>query len=276
MNARVTSRIAFTRSVPDLGEQVFTMQPDGSDIRQLTGGEGQGENGQPSWSPDGRRLCFISRRNAYGQLHAMNADGSEQERLTCVREADDHAPAWSPDGRSIVFSRGNRTGADVLFLLDVTTHAERQLTQGYLLDSTPSWSPDGQWIVFRRAFGDPPGVHVIAADGGEVRFLTPGFYPSWSPLGDRVAYANGVVLWVVEVDARGRPLGRPQPLVYDGYTVMRCSSWAPDAGALVFDAEVATESGRSRRLMIVDASGGELREVGEGLQPAWSPSLQVG
>ena len=268
------SQIAFTCWTRERGEQILTMQPDGSDIRPLTGGEGQGENGQPSWSPDGRRLCFISRRNGYGQLYAMNADGSEHERLTCVQEADDHAPAWSPDGGSIVFSRGNRTGADVLVLLDLTSGVERQLTEGDLVDSSPSWSPDGRWIAFRRSFADPPGIYVIPADGGDARFLVPGHHPNWSPHGDCLAYAYGAALWLAEVDEAARSVGRATPLVCDSELLIRGSSWSPDADALVFEAEIVTESGRSRRLMTVNVGGGGPREAGEGSQPDWSPLLQ--
>ena len=64
----------------------------------------------PAWSPDGRKLAFVSGRDGNAEIYVMNADGSEQENLT-RQPANDSHPSWSPDGRKIAFvSRrdGNR------------------------------------------------------------------------------------------------------------------------------------------------------------------------
>ena len=56
----------------------------------------------PAWSPDGRRIAFLSRRDGNKAVYLVNADGSGQRRLT--RDASNTAtPAWSPDGRKIAF-----------------------------------------------------------------------------------------------------------------------------------------------------------------------------
>ena len=267
------TRIAFCHLTPEGREQLFTMRPDGTDVRQLTGDEGQGENASPCWSPDGSRLCFASRRDGHSSLYLVNADGSGEERLTTDDGVDDDFPDWSPDGKTIAFSRGNKVGADLVYLLDLPSRTQRKLTDHGLLDSSPSWSPDGRWIVFRRAFGYPPGLYVIAAEGGEVRFLTPGFHPTWSPRGDCIAHSHGGVLWLSRVDETGKPVAPAEPLTWDNRATFGCSSWSPDGSALVFGAEIAEAGGPRERLMIVDASGGEPREVGEGSQPAWSPLL---
>src|SRR6185436_11226570 len=56
----------------------------------------------PAWSPDGRKLAFVSERDGNAEIYVMNADGSAQENLT-RQPANDSHPAWSPDGRKIAF-----------------------------------------------------------------------------------------------------------------------------------------------------------------------------
>ena len=66
---------------------------------------GRPEVQTPVWSPDGRRIAFLSRRDGSKEVYVVNADGSGQRRLT--RDARFPAtPAWSPDGRQIAFEGG--------------------------------------------------------------------------------------------------------------------------------------------------------------------------
>ena len=71
----------------------------------IEGAPARPEVQSPVWSPDGRRIAFVSRRDGQGRSYVMNADGSGQRRLT--RDARYLAtPAWSPDGRKIAFEGG--------------------------------------------------------------------------------------------------------------------------------------------------------------------------
>ena len=108
--------IAFTRN-EDVGEyttrsddDVFVMDADGSHLKQLTPERNGVHSGQPAWSPDGGRIVFVrgdSLPTALivrpGSIFVMNADGSDERRLT--RGWLDARPAWSPDAREIAFSR---------------------------------------------------------------------------------------------------------------------------------------------------------------------------
>ncbi len=88
---------------------IFTINPDGSQYTLLTnnGGGPPGEapnDTSPSYSPDGKRIVFDSTRTGSGsELFTMNADGSQQRRLTFF-PGDDGAPHFSPDGRQIVWT----------------------------------------------------------------------------------------------------------------------------------------------------------------------------
>jgi len=90
--------------------QIFTMNGDGSGIRQLT--RSRADNRAPVWSPDGRRIVFVSDRDGNKELYRMDADGSHLTNLT-RNPGQDYNPAWSPDGSRIAFIRHVEEGGEI-------------------------------------------------------------------------------------------------------------------------------------------------------------------
>jgi Tol biopolymer transport system component len=111
-------RIAFIRK--NGGDfQVFTIQPDGKGLKQLT--NTHGIDSHPGWSPDGQRLMFTSSRKGfkdealytqmpqpYGEIFVMNADGSHVQQIT-DNQWEDGGAAWQPQSmRSAAVVQGRR------------------------------------------------------------------------------------------------------------------------------------------------------------------------
>src|SRR5262249_8732249 len=95
-------RIAFIN-----GPDVYTMNPDGSDLKQLTNLGPDNSALWESWSPDGKQIVFNEYRapDYLGQIWLMNADGSNQHFLLPDSEFTDERPSFTPDGSAVVFSR---------------------------------------------------------------------------------------------------------------------------------------------------------------------------
>ena len=108
--------------------EIYVMNADGSGTRRLT--HNVGYDGEPAWSPDGRKIAFQSTRRRFGgskaEIYVMNADGSGKRNLT-RNPAKDGSPSWSPDGRRIAFV-SNRDGRLEAHVMNADGSGQRSLT----------------------------------------------------------------------------------------------------------------------------------------------------
>jgi Tol biopolymer transport system component len=123
-------QIAFTVSLgprhPPViqNSEIYVMNADGSGTRRLT--HSAAYDGEPAWSPDGRKIAFRSTRNGNREIYLMNADGSSQRNLT-RNPANDVRPSWSPDGRRIAFI-SDRDGRLEAHVMNADGSGQRSLT----------------------------------------------------------------------------------------------------------------------------------------------------
>ena len=134
---------------------------------------------RPVWSPDGRKIAFMSQRDGNSEVYVMNADGSGQRNLTRSPRYEG-GPAWSPDGRKIAFASGSRScragegcaGNTDVYVMNADGSGQRRLTRAPRDDFVPAWSPDGRKIAFVSKRDGNPEIYVMNTDGSEQRNLT--------------------------------------------------------------------------------------------------------
>jgi Tol biopolymer transport system component len=239
--AAYKGRIAF-----DYRRAIWVMKADGSGRRQLTR-PGAGNDFDPSWSPDGKRIVFRTSRGRY-----------------------------KPDPGGI--------GAEGIFVIDVATRKERQIQppQGGLF---PAWSPDGKTIAFSGTRGNPheDGILLMNPDGTNVRDLglpTGGNEcATWSPDSSKLAFCHhggdgNWAVWTVNADGSD-----PRQLTHPTLTLPRGSGgdspgpWSPDGKRLSY------YSGTARDLFVINADGTHARRIlrwrGGDSPNAWLPSGQI-
>jgi Tol biopolymer transport system component len=104
--------IALTASTDAYNSDVFLMRPDGSGLRRLTRSQGThdrlGEEHAPAFSPDGKRVVFVSNRDGNQELYAIGVDGRNERRLTRTPRRSETDPRWSRDGKRILYAHDGR------------------------------------------------------------------------------------------------------------------------------------------------------------------------
>ena len=147
----------------------------------------------PEWSPDGRRIVFISDRSGEEELYLIGQDGTGQpEQLTTGGKAMRYRPRWSPDGKRIAFS--DKDGKLYAMKLEDKSVVEvDDEPRGLLLDY--HWSPDGQWLAYSRSTTNRNTlVHIWSAAENKTRRLHGDLFdeenPVWDPEGNYLYYTS--------------------------------------------------------------------------------------
>jgi hypothetical protein len=142
------TQIAFRdQNVPAHSTEIYLMNADGSNVRQLTSSILFAGNSKPSWSPDGTRIlflffdsfiCGIFGNRCTDGLYVMNADGGN--RKSVIQPIVDN-PGWSPDGTLIIFNSDGKSGNLDILARNISTGTEINLSNNPANDFQPAWGP---------------------------------------------------------------------------------------------------------------------------------------
>lgn len=180
------------------------------------------------------KIAFSSARDGYWEIYTINADGSNETRLT-NNSVDDGSPTFSPNGAKIAFNSA-RDGNAEIYMMNADGTDQRRLTNNPALDSNPTISPDGTKIAFVSTRDGNSEIYMMNADGTNQIRLTNNpandFDPAFSPDGTKIAFVSARdgnwEIYVMDAD------GSNQINLSNNPALDRSPTFSPDGERIAF------------------------------------------
>lgn len=226
----------------------------------------------PSWSPDGRKLAYVSFEGGNSGIWIQDIATGSRDKVTSFRGING-APAFSPDGGRLAMTLSKGGNPDI-YVMDLGSKHLTQLTNHFGIDTEPTWSHDGATLYFTSDRGGRPQIYQMRASGGSAtRVSFDGSYnasPSLSSDDKKLATAQGAGN-TYRIALMDRSTGGARWSMLSPGSLDESPSFAPNGAMLLY----AAREGRRGVLYAVSADGRVRQRLtlgdGDVREPAWSP-----
>jgi len=124
----------------------------------------------PAWSPDGKKLAYVSFQNGQAEIFIMNIYTGEREKVTSYPRHNG-APRFSPDGSKLALVL-SKTGSLQVYTLDLNSRKLTQITRGRSNNTEPFWHPDGKSLIFTSDRGGKPQIYQVDLASNSTKRIT--------------------------------------------------------------------------------------------------------
>jgi len=167
-STRIVYVLAQNVGTPEVRFQLKLAVSDGARERTLV------DSNEPllsaEWSPDGRRIVYVSFEGGRPAIYLHDLATDERVKLTGFRGLNS-APSWSPDGTKLALVL-SRDGNPEIYLMDLASRRLERVTRHYAIDTEPSWTPDGNALIFTSNRGGRPQIYKVTLANGLVERMT--------------------------------------------------------------------------------------------------------
>jgi Tol biopolymer transport system component len=232
-----------------------------------------------TWSPDGRSLAFVGilagdldkSDPRYGREGILFLDSYGH---TSVFKPCSFSPAWSPDGQYLAYHRDcdNNASLNISHIdgsqeQELATELVHRVSEKNVVQYIRiSWSPDGRYITYDDT--DSSGIWyiwVVDTNGGNPRKLAMGRHPTWSPLGNEIAFDRSGDIWTISIS------DEIEKKLIETSFFATWPAWSSDGQQLVFEGRQSAGT----EIYLVSRYGSELDNLtnhpGWNRFPVWRP-----